>query len=581
MNPESFTIGKSDGKNLHCDIGKLIETRMLATANSGAGKSWLLRKILEETHGKVQHIVLDLEGEFATLREKYNYLLISKDGDIPINVKAAPLLAIRLLETQVSAIIDLYELKHHERISFAKNFLDAMMNAPKELWHPVLVVVDEAHILCPEKGESEAYGSVIDLMTRGRKRGFCGLLATQRLSKLSKDAAAEANNVLIGRCALDVDMKRAAEALGFTSKEQMHSLRMLEPGEFFTYGPAILPQVTKVKVGDVKTSHPKIGNRLAGIPIPTPDKIKALVEKFKDLPQEAEKQAQDSASLRQRIRELETSLRTVKTGALSPVVDQKSIERQVVLTEQKWKKMLDEETKQGNRALMGREKVIGELNRRLNKIGEIVGQDTPATPMFFKNYAASVVQPMPDLTTFKVTPVEIPQKMEHVRLPPVQTESRLRSGAMRILGKVCMSDPTPITRNQAAILAGFTESGGTFQTYLAELKREGWITESGDRLSATQDGLEAAGEISKLPTDPQELVDMWASKFRTGAGKILRIVAKEYPRSVTKEYIGMETNFSPTGGTFNTYLSELRRAGLIEINGEEIRATPELFLETR
>jgi DNA helicase HerA-like ATPase len=46
---------------------------------------------------------------------------------------------------------------------------------------------------------------VIALMSQGRKRGYCGILATQRLSKLHKDAAAECNNVLIGRTWLDVD----------------------------------------------------------------------------------------------------------------------------------------------------------------------------------------------------------------------------------------------------------------------------------------------------------------------------------------------------------------------------------------
>jgi uncharacterized protein len=36
-------------------------------------------------------------------------------------------------------------------------------------------------------------------MSPGRKRGYAGLIATQRLSKLRKDAAAEANNVIFGR----------------------------------------------------------------------------------------------------------------------------------------------------------------------------------------------------------------------------------------------------------------------------------------------------------------------------------------------------------------------------------------------
>jgi hypothetical protein len=40
-------------------------------------------------------------------------------------------------------------------------------------------------------GEAESTEAVISLMSQGRKRGYTGIIATQRLSKLHKDAAAE------------------------------------------------------------------------------------------------------------------------------------------------------------------------------------------------------------------------------------------------------------------------------------------------------------------------------------------------------------------------------------------------------
>jgi DNA helicase HerA-like ATPase len=81
---------------------------------------------------------------------------------------------------------------------------------------------------------------VITLCTQGRKRGFCAVLATQRISKLHKDAAAELLNKLIGRTGLDVDVKRAGDELGF-DKEERQDLPRSSPGEFFVYGPAISP----------------------------------------------------------------------------------------------------------------------------------------------------------------------------------------------------------------------------------------------------------------------------------------------------------------------------------------------------
>ena len=98
-------------------------------------------------------------------------------------------------------------MKVADRHRWVKLFLEAMVDAPKRLWHPVVVIVDEAHVFAPEKGagESEAADAMICLATRGRKRGFAAVLATQRLGKLRKDVAAECANALIGQTFLDVD----------------------------------------------------------------------------------------------------------------------------------------------------------------------------------------------------------------------------------------------------------------------------------------------------------------------------------------------------------------------------------------
>ena len=55
------------GQGTYLDLPRLIDTRLLVQANSGGGKSWLLRRLLEQSHGKVQHIVLDLDGAFTIL----------------------------------------------------------------------------------------------------------------------------------------------------------------------------------------------------------------------------------------------------------------------------------------------------------------------------------------------------------------------------------------------------------------------------------------------------------------------------------------------------------------------------------
>ena len=55
-------IGTSDGRNVGFDIEELLVSRLLVQANSGGGKSFLLRRMLEQAYGKVQSIVIDLAG---------------------------------------------------------------------------------------------------------------------------------------------------------------------------------------------------------------------------------------------------------------------------------------------------------------------------------------------------------------------------------------------------------------------------------------------------------------------------------------------------------------------------------------
>lgn len=304
------------GHGVSCDLERLVSSRLLIQANSGGGKSWALRRFLEQTHGRIQQIVIDPEGEFASLREKFDYILAAKQGgDTAADPRTAKLLAERLLELGVSAVVDIYELNPDERIRFVKIFVQALVDAPKALWHPVLVVIDEAHIYAPEKESAESAGAVKALCSRGRKRGFCAVLATQRLSKLAKDAAAECSNKLIGRTVLDVDIKRAGEELGFDKADRLE-LRNLGDGEFFAFGPAIGRDVMKVKVGPVQTSHPKAGSQLASVVPPPTAKVKALLPKLSDLPAEAEAREKsladlqrDNHALRRQVKTLEDSER--------------------------------------------------------------------------------------------------------------------------------------------------------------------------------------------------------------------------------------------------------------------------------
>jgi hypothetical protein len=70
------------------------------------------------------------------LREAVDMLLVGASGELPANPLHAALLARRLIQYKVSAVIDPYELKLGERRRFVKLFLDSRIHLPRELWRP-------------------------------------------------------------------------------------------------------------------------------------------------------------------------------------------------------------------------------------------------------------------------------------------------------------------------------------------------------------------------------------------------------------------------------------------------------------
>ena len=583
-------IGKEGNKSMGIDLEKLMRTRLLIQANSGGGKSYLIRKLLEETHGKVQHIVLDLEGEFATLREKYDYVLVGKDGDIPTDIRSAEMLAKKLLEHNISAIIDLYELKHHERILFVKRFLDAMVNARKELWHPVLVIVDEAHIFCPEKTKSESASSVIDLATRGRKRGYCAVLATQRLSKLHKDAAAECNNKLIGRTGLDVDMKRASEELGFTSKQQMLSLRDLEAGEFFAFGPAIAKQIAKVKIDNVKTTHPEAGMGVSIMPAPAGNNIKLILSKLVDLPKKAEDEQMEKSDLQKKIRELNQELRKAGTIQYSKVPAEKNQNDILNARKQGYseaKKHYDAEFNKMRRNQTTMKHSANLIESNAKKILASIIESRKISIFDQKDFYECRYKSVPQINKEygmgqKAQPSISPSisAKPHIHISTEEENNgMLKAGAVKMLKAIAMFHPRPVSKHQIAALSGFSVKGGTFGSYLSKLRKYGFVYEKGNEVHITEEGLKFVGDIPELPTDSHGLVEMWASKFKAGAAMMLRKVAEIYPREISKEELGEATGFSVSGGTFGSYLSVLRKNNLVEIEDQMVKASKTLFLE--
>ena len=534
------------------NLPKLIEGRLLIQANSGGGKSWAIRRLVEQAYGNVQIIIIDPEGEFGTLREKYDFVLAGKGGDTPAEPKSASLLAKRLLELKVSAIVDLYELPVQSRKNFVKLFVDSMVNAPKELWHPVLIIIDEAHAFCPEKDEAESAGAIKDLASRGRKRKFCAVLATQRISKLAKDAAAECNNKLIGRSAIDIDMKRAADELGFTSREQFYSLRKLSPGEFFAFGPAISNEVIQIKIGGIKTSEMKTGSGFKVAP-PTSG-IRKILAKLADLSNEAEQEVKTIAGLKAENHELKRQLRNqIKE------TDPKAVEAAIRI-----------EYKKFDQERAGWQKQIENLFRILEQIGQVVQKSLKE-------------KSIPDISLPKVelTKVDTPKLSVRKDYPEDLVENgELTNPERRILNAIAWMESIGVDQPEkaaVAFLAGYKFGGGAFNNPMGKLRTRGLIQYYGDKASLTDTGRENA-EVPETPLTTEEMHKKVLNVLANPERRVLVPLLEAYPESLNGEELAEQSGYAFGAGAFNNPKGRLRTLGLIEYSGGRIKARDILFL---
>lgn len=282
----SPTLGMGEAGPLVIDVDALMAGKLLVTAQSGGGKSWATRRILEQLYGQVPILILDREGEFFTLRERFDFLLVgdAKAGaDIQIRLDHSDKVARRMLDVNCSAVIDLEPLPSLARFEYVRRFLAALIDAPKTERPHRAVVIDEAHVWVPQTGKPDSKGRLLDLASLGRKRGLVAFFATQRLAKFAKDAAAECQNVLVGPTTLDSDVKRAADSLGLSGKYGRAELKNLVPGTFYAYGPAFEGGLQKVQIGPVQTTHPRPGEKLPDVQPLTP-RGSEILESMSDKP---------------------------------------------------------------------------------------------------------------------------------------------------------------------------------------------------------------------------------------------------------------------------------------------------------
>lgn len=567
-----ITLGIAKTHNVTLDLDTLLSTRMLLTADSGGGKTYALKRICEQAFGKIQIVIVDPEGEFSPLREKFPFVLAGKGGETPADTRSAALLALRLLETRASCICDIFEMKPSQRHEWVRLFIDGLIEAPKATRHPVLVIVDEAHIFCPEKGkgESSASEAMISLCTRGRKRLLCALFATQRLATLNKDASSMLLNRMIGAQFEDVNRKRAVEVMGVSNEDKAEfnkEIQLLETGYFFTLGRALTLERELVHIGRIETPHGQDAQKYDLTPPPPPDQVRKLLPKLIDLPAEAEEKAKTVADLKTEIRELKKQLKNPLTIVQKDEASPAMIERAVRHATKIYAQNVANDVAQRNRVIRKLETFLSRIHAEAAeglKLGAIADVEPPQVSgeeiqnerrLQLTQASSPHLERLPAASTNPRSNIPMAASNGDVSAPQLRILRAIRE--FEAIGRA------QISKAWIAARAGASYTSSTFTNNLGALRSAGYLTYPvPDTAALTEQGREAAGAV-KVPEDSEEMLASCLNLLSGPQQAFLRALYAAYPHSVEKNELAGQVGVSAASSTYTNNLGAMRTAGMI------------------
>jgi hypothetical protein len=558
------------GKGFPVDTDTLRRTHLLITGVSGSGKSYRLRVLAEELAPVMPVWVFDVEGEYFTLREKFPFMLFGDNGDAPMSVGTAAILARKMLEWKRSAIFDLSSLDVEDQHAWMREFLNSLMAAPRELWTPVACLVDEAHMWAPEKGEgiSDALNAMKNLCARARKRGIFVVLATQRISKLANNCASEMQNYLVGRVTLTADQERAAKTLGVSTRKAdraafYHEIKVLRDSYFYGQGIAISPDRTMLKPIEATTTHLRPGD-LQDITKPaTPQAIKAFLPQLSNLAAEAKKLAGESAPASSSASSAELqALRTELAGARAAAQEK---------AEQFAIKMLGG--------------LLADISARIQDIQEGKVLQSDITPL-----SRGGALHMSEVAFYR-TPEELEKGTglilpasngAHAKAAEEARETPGERAQNKLLAALRSAEDTGIpslSRTWLAVIARISPNSSDYRKHVARLEQAGLVAyPTPGETSLTPAGRELADRLPHRRFSQADLLSACEKLFKSARYRIILALVGEKGRWMSREWTAEASDQSPLSSAYREHMSALRELGLIEIGSNSmVRLDPFFF----
>jgi len=577
-----------------------MDDRLAILGTSGAGKTYLLLGCMERLmHSGARVVGVDPLGVMWGLRLEEDGKRASQfgvvifggtHGDLPLTEHSGALIGETVATMGESCIVDLSELptKAAER-RFMVAFLTALYaNTDGRKRDPYHLMVDEADRYAPQKpqaGDETLLNRMEEIVRRGRVRGFIPWLVTQRPAVLNKNVLSMADGLVLLKLTSPQDRTQVmawieGQADKAEGKRILALLPTMQRGEGVVWipGRGILEQVKFPPKATFDSSRsPKRGERRHDVAT-KPIDLGALRDRLATV--EAETKANDPAVLRAHIAALQ---REVKELRVAPPPDLGAIK---TARENGAKETAELAMNVGEKLMVElKDSFDDQLEKMISKFKEQIVQlyGVPVRVLYGAKgpLHIQVTDPKPAVVLSKLG---IPINIEYGKTRVVKSAQFVDLGTPKPmgaernpLGVLASVYPAGMTEAQWAVASGLKRGGGTWNAYVSRLRTAGRIERRGDSYFATLQGVTDLGDaVPTMPPPGPRLVDFWASRI-SGAGPMLRWLADRYPAWTSREAVGAALALTPGGGTFNAYLSRLRSPGLIEVDGQLVRAAKQVM----
>jgi flagellar biosynthesis GTPase FlhF len=216
------------------ELEKVVGKCIAVLGITGSGKTNTTAVILEEMlKYKYPMTIVDIDGEYWGLKQKYELLVVgkSKNVDIEVNVEHARQIAEISISKNIPVILDMSGFLYEDTYEFLLNYIEEIWDLAGKYRKPYEIVLEEAHEFIPQGNKNDLKEILTRIALRGRKRGLGSIILSQRSAKVEKDILTQAEILFLHKVVHPSDLKVYKEILPLSNKDVHKLISSLNVGD--------------------------------------------------------------------------------------------------------------------------------------------------------------------------------------------------------------------------------------------------------------------------------------------------------------------------------------------------------------